>query len=103
MNMFEMMKQAKDMYAKTRDLQKKLEQRRIEVEYNGVHIVANGKQEIVSIQLSDALLTSGKEKVEKALLKACNEVSEKIRKVMEEEAKGVLGGMPPQDMMNMLK
>lgn len=103
MDMFKMMKQAKDMYAKVKETQKALEAQKVEINENGIKIVANGKQEILSVELSDELMSQSKDKIEKYLLKALQETNKRTQKIMEQESKKITGGMGMSDMMNMLK
>jgi nucleoid-associated protein EbfC len=103
MNMFDMMKQAKDMYSKMKTVQKNLEQKRISIECEGVKITSNGKQEILSLTLDDKVLTLGKDKIEKVLLKAINEISKETLKVIQEESKAITGGVSIPGITDMLK
>jgi DNA-binding protein YbaB len=103
MSMIDTMKKAKDLYMKNREMQKRLEAKRVEVVVNGVTVIANGKQEFISIKIADVVWAEGKERTERAILKACNESAEQTRKLMEQEAKTLMGGMSQTDMLNMLK
>ena len=102
-NMMSMIKQAKDMYSKMKNTQKILEKKRVEVEVEGVKVIMNGKQEVISLKFPDELMQMRKAKAEGLVLKTLNKANKEIMKILEEEAKGngALGGLG--DMMNMFK
>jgi DNA-binding protein YbaB len=65
----------------------------LDIDYKGVKIKVNAKNEFISIVLSEDLLKEGKEKIEKILLNALNEASNKSQAAMAQEAKKLTGGM----------
>jgi nucleoid-associated protein EbfC len=103
MNMFDMMKQAKDMYSKMKTVQKNLEARKINIDCEGVKITGNGKQEILSLTLDDKVLSLGKDKIEKILLKAFNEMNKETTKIIQEESKSLTGGMSIPGITDLIK
>lgn len=92
MDFFKMMKQAKEMQSQMKKIQEELRSKTVEVSYQGITIVMNGKQELQNIRISPDLLQSA-EKLEKALQKAFNEAILKTHGIMSEEMKKVTGGL----------
>ncbi|MFH1715513.1 MAG: YbaB/EbfC family nucleoid-associated protein [Elusimicrobiota bacterium] len=103
MNMLKMMQKAQRARSQLKKTQKALEAKTIKSEYGGVRIIANGKQEIVAISLSDEVMTYDKDKMEKILLKALREASKKVQKLLEDESKTLAQGMDMNEMMKMFK
>jgi DNA-binding protein YbaB len=84
-NQLKMIKQA-------RDLQKKLKEIEISDEYKGIKIKINGKQEILSIELPDDLLQD-KSDLENKLKDAFNNVVSKSQREIAMKMQGDLGGL----------
>ncbi|MCP4482575.1 MAG: hypothetical protein GY817_07380 [bacterium] len=115
-NMMGMMKQAKDMYSKMKNTQKMLKKKTVEIESEGVSVVMNGNQNLISLKFNDEFIqnlvkiteknrsaNNIKTKAEGAILKAINIANKDIKKVIEKESKNISGGLNPADMMNMFK
>ncbi|MCL2335534.1 MAG: YbaB/EbfC family nucleoid-associated protein [Endomicrobia bacterium] len=93
MELFKAAKEAMAMRSKVNDMDKKLKAQVIDVEYDGIKIKINAKSEFLSIDIPEALLKEKKEKVEKVILKAVQNASDKAQDVMAEEAKKLTAGM----------
>ena len=104
-----MQKGLKDLMKQAQELQKKMEKAQeglvdMEVEATSgggmVKVVANGKQEILSIEVDPEVINSeDKEMLEDLVLAAVNEALKKSRELASEEMSKVTGGMiPPQFM-----
>ncbi len=92
-NMYRLQKQAKK-------IKKDLTNTHIEAEVDGVIVVINGQQEIVSVTIPPDMLNSPahKEKIEDALVKAFNKAVKKSQQIAAGQMKEVmqemgLGGM----------
>lgn len=84
-NMYKFQKQA-------RKIKKDLKSTHIEAEQDGVIVVIDGEQEVVSITISDEALTN-KKKLEESLLKAFNKAIKKAQQIGAEMMKSVMGDM----------
>ncbi len=99
MNMFkfgDMMKQAQEMQAKLAQIQEEAGKRMVEASSGGgmVTVVANGKQEIVSIKIDREVVNPDEiEMLQDLVLAAVNEAKRKAQELMAEEMKGLTGGM----------
>lgn len=83
--MLDQFKQLKQLH----EMQKMLNQVRIDVEHEGSKMILNGKMEILEINLADDLLSKDKEEVEDQI-KKLHEIA--MKKVQQEMA-GKMGGM----------
>ena len=95
-NMGKMMKQVQQMQEKMQKMQAEIEQRTIEVTAGGgaVKVVANGKQQIVSIEISPDVVDPGDvEMLQDIILAAVNEAIQKTQEMMQEEMKKITGGL----------
>jgi DNA-binding protein YbaB len=88
-----MAKEAMAMRSKMSDLDKKLKMQIIDVDYKGVKIQANAKNEFLSLNISESLLKEDKAKIEQTILCAFEEARQKVQKIMTEEAKKLTGGL----------
>ncbi len=102
-NMMNTVKQAKDIYSKMKNTEKMLEKKRIEVENEGIKVVMNGKQEVISIVFPEEMMQMKKSKAEGMVLKALNLATKKAQKEIEEETKQLTGGLDMAKMMEMFK
>jgi DNA-binding protein YbaB len=93
MELFKMAKEAMSMRSKFREMDKKLKTRIINVEYKGIKIQVNAKNECLSLYIPEDLLKEKKEKVEKVVLAAFEKAREEAQAAMTEESKGLMGGM----------
>lgn len=93
---FSMLKQAQELKSKLDKAQKELAKTIIEAESGkgAVKVTINGQQKIVSIKISPEVIDPVKaENLEKLVLKAINEATEKSQKLAAKELKGLTGGL----------
>ncbi len=93
---FKMMKQAMELRSKLQKAQKELGKITVEADAGkgAVKIVANGRQEIISIKISPEAVNPAKVgDLEKMLLKAASDALEGARKASAEEMKKLSGGL----------
>ncbi|MDR3071535.1 MAG: YbaB/EbfC family nucleoid-associated protein [Endomicrobium sp.] len=93
MELFKMAKEAMKMKSKLKEMDKELRSKIIDVEYKGIKIQVNAKNEFLKLHLPDDLLKEEKDKAEKLILSAFEEANRKAQDVMAEEAKKLTGGM----------
>jgi DNA-binding protein YbaB len=93
MELFKMAKEAMSMRSKIKEMDKKLKAQIIDIEYKGIKIQANAKNEFLSLNIPEELLKEKKEKIEKIILAAFEEAREKAQAAMAEESKKIMGGM----------
>ncbi|MFH1610459.1 MAG: YbaB/EbfC family nucleoid-associated protein [Patescibacteria group bacterium] len=76
----------KDLYqlqAKAKEMQKKLAEETIELEKDGIKIVMNGKQEVLSVEIDESLPNEEKEKLLKEVFNgAVQQVQQLMAKQM---------------------
>jgi len=90
-----MFDKAKDLYKlqkQAKKIKKQLKNTHIEAEHEGVTVVINGEQEIVSVTLSDDAL-GNKKQMEDSLVKALNKAIKKSQQIGAELMKDVMGGL----------
>ena len=95
-DMAKLMKQAKDMKSKMKQVQKDLKNVKIEVEkLNGaVKVVMTGEMDVVDLNIDDSLLDPSKKKnLEKVLIEAVNEASNKAKESATLKLSDVTGGL----------
>ncbi len=84
-NLYQLQKQAKE-------IKKELQNIHIEAEVEGVIVIINGEQEVVSVTISeDAQQNPGK--LQENLVKAFNKAIKKSQQIAAEKMKGVMGGL----------
>jgi DNA-binding protein YbaB len=93
MELFKMAKEAMNMRSKMKDIDNRLRSQVMNVEYKGIEIKVNAKNEFLSLNIPEYLLKEKKEKIEKLILSAFEEACKKVQSVMTEEAKKLTGGM----------
>jgi len=92
----DMMKQVQKMQAKMEEVQKELENKRVEGTSGGgmVKVVANGKQEILEIKIDPEVVNKEDvEMLEDLVLAAVNQAREKSVEVQNDEMAKLTGGM----------
>ena len=102
-NMNKMMKQVQKMQADMAKLQEELEEKTVEATAGGgaVKVVANGKNEILEIEIDpDILDPEDVEMVQDIIMAACNEALRNAQELVNQEMSKVTGkmnipGMPP--------
>ena len=86
--MFDQLKMMKQAY----EMQKKLKEIIISTEYNGIKISMNGKQDVLSVEISENLL-SNKSNLEKSVQQAVNNAIAQSQKESAEKMKGEMGSL----------
>ncbi len=90
-------KEVQRMHQKIEEMQKELETREIEVQVGGgmVKVVANGRQEIIRIEVEKELINpEEKEMLEDLIVAGVNEALRKAKAMVEEELSKLTGGLP---------
>ena len=93
-----MLKQVQKMQAEMEKVQNELGNKTVSAESGGgmVKATANGKKEIISIEIDNEVVSSGdKEMIEDLVVAAVNKALESANKMAEEEMAGVTKGMMP--------
>ena len=94
MDMFKLLKQAREMQSQMKKIQEELKDKTIQIDSQGVRIVMNGKQEVQSVTIAPEILAGiSAEKLEKIMLRAFNEAISKSQDLMAGEMKKISGGM----------
>ncbi|MDR1196123.1 MAG: YbaB/EbfC family nucleoid-associated protein [Endomicrobium sp.] len=93
MELFKAAKEAMAMRSKFNEMEKKLKANVINVEYKGIKIQVNAKNEFLSFEMPEDLLKEKKEKIEKLILDAFKSASDKAQDVMAQESKKIMGDM----------
>ncbi|AMM40654.1 hypothetical protein HS1_000850 [Candidatus Desulfofervidus auxilii] len=96
MNINQLMKQAKKMQAKMAELQAELEQKTVESSAGGgmVKVIANGKQEILSITIDPEVVNAEDiEMLQDLILAAVNDALRKAQEMVAEEMSKITGGL----------
>jgi len=85
----------KDMYGlqkQARQLKKELKNTHIEAEVDGITVIVDGEQEIISINFTDEQ-TGNPGKLKENLVKALNKAIKKSQQVAAEKMKPLMGGL----------
>ncbi|MDR1784287.1 MAG: YbaB/EbfC family nucleoid-associated protein [Endomicrobium sp.] len=93
MELFKMAKETMAMRNKINEVDKKLKAQIIDVEYKGIKVQVNAKNEFLSLSIPDHILKENKDKVEKFILSAFVEANKKSQSIMTEEFKKLSGGI----------
>lgn len=92
----DIMRQAQTIQEKMAKAQEEMAEKKVEASSGGgmVTVVANGKQEIISIKIDPEVISQNdKEMIEDLILAAVNEALRKSRDMMAEEMKTITGGL----------
>ncbi|MCJ7496714.1 MAG: YbaB/EbfC family nucleoid-associated protein [candidate division Zixibacteria bacterium] len=92
----DMMKQIQKMQVKMEEIQKELENKRVEGSSGGgmVKVTANGKQEILEIKIDPEVVNKEDvEMLEDLILAAVNQAKEKSQEIQSEEMAKLTGGL----------
>ena len=95
-NMGSIMKQAQKIQAEMARVQEELSRKTVEASSGGgmVTVVANGKQEIISVKIEPEVVTSGDiEMILDLVLAAVNEALKKSQEMIAEEMAKITGGL----------
>jgi hypothetical protein len=90
------MKQAQKIQAQIAKMQEELSSRTVEASAGGgmITVVANGKQEVVSIRIEPEVIdASDKEMLQDLVVAAVNEALRKSQEMVSEEMKKITGGL----------
>ena len=80
------------MLMQARDIQKKLGEITTMVNYNGITIEINGRQEIINLEISESLFNDSA-KLKELLKEAFNQAIKKSQQEMATKMQGEMGGM----------
>jgi len=92
----DIMKQAQAMQEKMMKVQEEVAKKQVEASSGGgmVTVVANGKQEILSIKIDPEVVDpKDVEMLQDLIVAAVNEAQKKAQEMMAEEVKGLTGGL----------
>jgi len=92
----QLFKEMQKIQKKLEETQKQLEEKTVTVQVGGgmVTVTANGKQEIISIQIEDELINpEEKEMLEDLIIAGVNEALKRAKEMMEEEIAKITGGL----------
>ena len=95
-NMGSLMKQAQKIQSEMARVQEELSRKTVEASAGGgmVTVVANGKQEIISVKIEPEVVTSGDiEMIQDLVLAAVNEALKKSQEMIAEEMRKITGGL----------
>ena len=92
MGMFDQAKNMLQMQKMAKDIKKKLANIHIEAEVDGVIVVINGEQEVISVTIPEGA-TANPQKLAENLVKAFNKAIKKSQQIAAEEMKPVMGSM----------
>jgi DNA-binding YbaB/EbfC family protein len=90
------MKQAQKIQSEMARVQEELSRKTVEASAGGgmVTVVANGKQEIISVKIEPEVVTSGDiEMIQDLVLAAVNEALKKSQEMIAEEMRKITGGL----------
>ena len=93
---FSMLKQAQELKSKLEKAQKELSNTIVEAESGkgAVKITIDGQQKILSIKISPKVIDPNQaENLEKLILKAISDATDKSQKVAAKQLKGITGGL----------
>lgn len=93
MELFKMAKEAMSMRSKVKEMEKVLKSKVVDIEYKGVKISMNAKNEIVSLKLPEDFNKNSVKDMEKIIFSAIEEAIKEAQKAMAEESKKLMGGM----------
>ncbi len=95
MDMNSLMKQAAKLQQEMLKKQEELAQKEVTAEVGGgmVKVTANGRQEIIKIEIDDEVLKEDKDMIEELVLSAVNEALRLSKEMMEKELAKLTGGI----------
>ena len=104
-NLGELMRGAKELQSKLADVQDRLAEKTADGEAGGgmVRVTANGRHEIVTIQIDPAIHTDeDREMLQELIVAAANQALGRTRELAQAELASAFGGMVPPGMMGMM-
>ena len=93
MELFKMAKEAMSMRSKVKEMEKTLKAKIVDIDYKGIKISMNAKNEIVSLKLPEDFNQKSVKDMEKLMFSAIQEAIKEAQKAMAEESKKLMGGM----------
>ncbi|MGE4384946.1 MAG: YbaB/EbfC family nucleoid-associated protein [Endomicrobiaceae bacterium] len=93
MELFKMAKEAMSMKSKLKEMEKVLKSKVIDVNYKGIMIKINAKNEVIDLKLPEDIMQKSAKDAEKLILSAFQEAIKKSQDAMAEESKKIMGGM----------
>jgi len=90
--MFDKVKDVYNLQKQARQLKKELKNTHIEAEVDGVTVVIDGEQEVVSIAIS-AEAGQNPKHLSESMVKACNKAIKKSQQIAAEKMKPLMGSM----------
>ncbi len=93
MELFKMAKEAMSMRSKVKEMEKTLKAKIVDVNYKGILISMNAKNEIVSLKLPEDFAEKSVKDMEKLMFSAFEEAIKEAQKAMAEESKKLMGGL----------
>jgi len=93
MELFKMAKEAMSMRSKVKEMEKALKAKIVDIDYKGVKVSMNAKNEIVSLKLPEDFNQKSVKDMEKIMFSAIQEAIKEAQKAMAEESKKLMGGM----------
>ena len=93
MELFKMAKEAMSMRSKVKEMEKALKAKIVDIDYKGIKISMNAKNEIVSLKLPEDFEKNSVKDMEKMMFSAMQEAIKESQKAMAEESKKLMGGM----------
>ncbi|MFA7074160.1 MAG: YbaB/EbfC family nucleoid-associated protein [Endomicrobiaceae bacterium] len=93
MELFKMAKEAMSMKSKLKEMEKVLKSKVIDVNYKGIMIKINAKNEVIDLKLPEDIMQKSSKDAEKLILSAFQEAIKKSQDAMAEESKKIMGGM----------
>ena len=93
MELFKMAKEAMSMRSKVKEMEKTLKAKIVDIDYKGIKVSMNAKNEIVSLKLPEDFNQKSVKDMEKIMFSAIQEAIKEAQKAMAEESKKLMGGM----------
>lgn len=95
-NMGKLMKQAKEMQDKMMKAQKEIEEMEIDGDAGGgaVKVKLNGRKELLSINISNDLLSEDKDMLEDLIIASINQAQKKVDEISKNKLGSISGGLP---------
>ena len=90
--MFDKVKDMYNLQKQAKQIKKELKNIHIEAETDGIVVVIDGEQEVISVTISEEAMKNPK-KLQENLVKAFNKAIKKSQQIAAEKMKGVMGGL----------
>jgi DNA-binding protein YbaB len=92
--MFNQMKDLYKMQKQAKEMKKMLKAIEVEAEEDGVLVVVNASQEIISVEIAEEKLApENKKRIEKNIMTALQRATKKSQEIAAEKMKPLMGGM----------